>query len=402
MKKTNVIKNKNIILIILLVVIAGSIYYLNSQKAGPSDFEPVEQLKQTEDVVDIEKQIEGIPKAAFSEYIKDDKAIKQKSMLYQEAPELRGIEGYINTDSDIKIQSLKGKVVLVDFWTYTCINCIRTFPYLKSWDEKYRGDGLVIIGVHTPEFEFEKKYENVKSAVEKYELKYPTVQDNNYATWRAYKNRFWPHKYLIDIDGFIRYDHIGEGGYEETEQVILELLNEKMEREGQGKIEEDMAKPSDVVDVEYRKIGTPEIYLGYGFARGNFGNKEGLQPNQIIDYKIPLIVKPNKVYLEGKWKVNKDDSELISEEGRIVLGYNAKVVNVVVGSDTGSEVEVFVDTNTLDESKIGADVKIIDDKSIATIKEERLYNLVDYEYGPGLLELRIKGKGFKINAFTFG
>ena len=402
MKKTNVIKNKNIILIILLVVIAGSIYYLNSQKAGPSDFEPVEQLKQTEDVVDIEKQIEGIPKAAFSEYIKDDKAIKQKSMLYQEAPELRGIEGYINTDSDIKIQSLKGKVVLVDFWTYTCINCIRTFPYLKNWDEKYRDDGLVIIGVHTPEFEFEKKYENVKSAVEKYELKYPTVQDNNYATWRAYKNRFWPHKYLIDIDGFIRYDHIGEGGYEETEQVILELLNEKMEREGQGKIEEDMAKPSDVVDVEYRKIGTPEIYLGYGFARGNFGNKEGLQPNQIIDYKIPLIVKPNKVYLEGKWKVNKDDSELISEEGRIVLGYNAKVVNVVVGSDTGSEVEVFVDTNTLDESKIGADVKIIDDKSIATIKEERLYNLVDYEYGPGLLELRIKGKGFKINAFTFG
>ncbi|MCH8004004.1 MAG: thioredoxin family protein [Nanoarchaeota archaeon] len=402
MKKTNVIKNKNIILIILLVVIAGSIYYLNSQKAGPSDFEPVEQLKQTEDVVDIEKQIEGIPKAAFSEYIKDDKAIKQKSMLYQEAPELRGIEGYINTDSDIKIQSLKGKVVLVDFWTYTCINCIRTFPYLKNWDEKYRDDGLVIIGVHTPEFEFEKKYENVKSAVEKYELKYPTVQDNNYATWRAYKNRFWPHKYLIDIDGFIRYDHIGEGGYEETEQVILELLNEKMEREGQGKIEEDMAKPSDVVDVEYRKIGTPEIYLGYGFARGNFGNKEGLQPNQIIDYKIPLIVKPNKVYLEGKWKVNKDDSELISEEGRIVLGYDAKVVNVVVGSDTGSEVEVFVDTNTLDESKIGADVKIIDDKSIATIKEERLYNLVDYEYGPGLLELRIKGKGFKINAFTFG
>jgi len=396
-------KNKNIILIIILIVIVGSIYYLDSQRAGPGGFEPIqeEDLDQSEEI-DIEKQIAEVPKSAVSEYIKDEKAIKQKSRLYQEAPELRGIAGYINTDSDIKIEDLKGKVVLIDFWTYTCINCIRTMPYLKSWYDKYTDDGLVIVGVHTPEFEFEKKIENVKDAVEKYELKYPIVQDNDYSTWRAYKNRFWPRKYLIDIDGFIRYDHIGEGAYAQTEKVIQELLNERMERIGSEKLQEKEDKPIEKIDVEFGKVGTPEIYLGYGFTRGNFGNEEGLQPNQIIDYNIPLIVKPNKVYLEGKWKINKDDSELISEEGRIFLGYDAKVVNVVVGSDAGSEIEVFVDTDSLSESKLGADVEIKDGKSIAIINEERLYNLVDYKYDTGLLELRIKGKGFKINAFTFG
>ena len=395
------IKYKNVILIILLIVIAGSIYYFNSQKASPGDFDEEDTLDRTGEI-NIEKQLEETPESAFSEYIRDEKSIKIKSMMFQEAPELRGIEGYINTDSDIRIKNLKGKVVLVDFWTYTCINCIRTFPYLKNWDEKYRDDGLVIVGVHTPDFEFEKEFENVKDAVEEYELKYAVVQDNNYATWRAYKNRFWPRKYLVDIDGFIRYDHIGEGGYSETERKIQELLNEKMEREGQGKIEEDTAKPSDTVDVEYGKIGTTEIYLGYGFARGNFGNKEGLQPNEIIEYKIPSIVKPNNVYLGGTWEVNSDYSELLSDEGRIILGYDAKVVNVVVGSDEGSEVEVFVDTRSLDSERIGADVEMIDGKSIATIDDERLYNLVDYEYGPGLLELIINGKGFRIYAFTFG
>ena len=387
MNKKKKIINKNIVLIIVLILIAGSVYYLNSLKV---DINPIQ---------DEELQVSSSEPV---DYIKDEEAISKKLTTYQLAPELRGIEGYINTDPDIRIQDLKGKVVLVDFWTYTCINCIRTMPYLRSWHEKYEDDGLVIIGVHTPEFNFEKKYENVLDAVEKYELKYPVVQDNNYATWSAYKNRYWPRKYLVDIDGFIRYDHIGEGGYEETEQVIQELLNERNERIGDEKIEEDMSKPADVTEIDYRKIGTPEIFLGYEFTRGNFGNKEGLQPNQIIDYSIPTIVKPNNVYLGGKWKVNGDNSELVSDEGRIMLGYDAKVVNIVASSDSSSQVEIFVDTKPLDESKIGTDVEIVDDKSVLTIQDERLYNLVDYEYEPGLLEIIIKGKGFKIYAFTFG
>ena len=175
-----------------------------------------------------------------------------------------------------------------------------------------------------------------------------------------------------------------------------------MEREGNLKLVGNIDGDVEGVDVDYRQIGTPEIYFGYNFARGNFGNEEGLPANQIIDYKIPLIVKPNKGYLEGRWKVNKDDSELLSDEGIIILGYNAKVVNIVAGSDTGSEVEVFVDTRPLSAAQAGADVEIRNGKSIVAIKEGKLYNLVDHEYGTGLLELRITGKGFKINTFTFG
>ncbi|MBI4175952.1 MAG: thioredoxin family protein, partial [Candidatus Aenigmarchaeota archaeon] len=129
------------------------------------------------------------------------------------APELQGIAGYINTEG-IKLADLRGKVVLIDFWTYTCINCIRTLPYLNAWYDKYHDKGFEIIGVHTPEFSFEKDYNNVKAAVDKYGIRYPVVQDNDYATWRAYKNNYWPRKYLVDAQGNIRYDHIGEGGYE--------------------------------------------------------------------------------------------------------------------------------------------------------------------------------------------
>ena len=160
-------KNKNIVLIIVLIIIAGSIYYINSAKVNPEANEPVkdETVQQSENI--IEKQLEP------DEYIPNENAIREKSLFFQKAPELAGIEGYINTDSDIKIENFRGKVVLIDFWTYTCINCIRTLPYLKSWHEKYNDKGLQIIGVHTPEFKFEQEYENVKSAVEKYQIKYP-------------------------------------------------------------------------------------------------------------------------------------------------------------------------------------------------------------------------------------
>jgi thiol-disulfide isomerase/thioredoxin len=141
---------------------------------------------------------------------------------YPLAPDFVGIEKWINSEP-LKIEDLRGKVVLVDFWTYTCINCIRTLPYIKEWDKKYRDKGLVIVGVHTPEFEFEKKYENVLNAVKEYELKYPIAQDNLYATWSVWQNRYWPHKFLIDADGYVRYDHIGEGGYDETERMIQKL-----------------------------------------------------------------------------------------------------------------------------------------------------------------------------------
>lgn len=319
------------------------------------------------------------------------------------APDFVGIQKWINSEP-LSIEQLRGKVVLVDFWTYTCINCIRTLPYLKGWDEKYRGKGLVIVGVHTPEFNFERKYENVLKAVNDYQLKYPVALDNTYATWNAYQNRYWPHKYLADIDGFIRYDHIGEGNYEETEKMIQKLLEERMERLGQKNgVGVDITKPNESVDVDFLNVRTPEIYFGYQFSRGNFGNEEGLKAGGIIDYKLPLSIKPNNVYLEGKWKNNEDNMELVSDEGSILLIFQAKVVNIVAGSENGSEAFVFLDNEYENEKNKGLDVIIKENKSISNIKEFKLYNLANAEnYDSHAININVVGKGFKIYTFTFG
>ncbi|HUG97054.1 MAG TPA: thioredoxin family protein, partial [Nitrososphaera sp.] len=183
------------------------------------------------------------------------------------APELAQISGYINTDP-VTLGDLKGKVVLVDFWTYSCINCIRTIPYLNAWHEKYADDGLVILGVHTPEFEFEKDYDNVRAAVEKFEIEYPVAQDNEKGTWKEYENRYWPRKYLVDNEGYIRYDHIGEGAYAETEKVIQSLLSERAAYIGaNATIDQSISRPENAQSVNFGRIDTPELYFGYQFAR---------------------------------------------------------------------------------------------------------------------------------------
>ena len=145
---------------------------------------------------------------------------------FKRAPDFTKITGYVNTATPIKISDLKGKVVLVHFWTYTCANCINTIPYLNDWYKKYANMGLVIIGVQTPEFDFEKNIDNVKEAVKQYAIKYPVLQDNDYGTWNAYGNRYWPRDYLIDNQGLIRYNHVGEGGYDQTEKTIQSLIAE--------------------------------------------------------------------------------------------------------------------------------------------------------------------------------
>ena len=203
------ITSRATVLGILLVVIVGSIVYLESIK--------VKRVESNEAVT-------IIPKISSP--------AQDKPQRYQLAKEITTPDGFINTDGKpITINSLIGKkVILVDFWTYSCINCQRTTPYLNTWYEKYKEKGFVIIGVHTPEFEFEKDYNNVKAAVEKAGIKFPIVLDNDYSTWAAYQNRYWPRRYLIDIDGYIVYDHIGEGAYEETEEKIKQALAELSDR----------------------------------------------------------------------------------------------------------------------------------------------------------------------------
>ena len=306
---------------------------------------------------------------------------------FGKAPELAGISGWINTEP-FTLAEHRGKVVLVDFWTYSCINCIRTLPYLTSWDEKYSDKGLVIIGVHTPEFEFEKDRDNVVQAVNKFGVKYAVVQDNDYETWRAYNNRYWPRKYIIDAEGNIRYDHIGEGAYEETERVIIELL-----REANADVDESNVT-KDPESRDFTKVGTPELYLGYKFVRAPFGNAEGIVPEQTIDYAPTEIAQENLIYLEGKW-TNKEDYVVSVENAKMILRYQAKNVNVVMsGAGTAT---ILLDDNPI-AGNGGMDV--ID--GTVTIDEARLYNIVStQDYGKHKVTI-IADAGVEIYAYTFG
>jgi thiol-disulfide isomerase/thioredoxin len=320
------------------------------------------------------------------------------------APELTKISGYINSEP-ITLADLRGKVVLVDFWTYSCINCIRTIPYLNAWYEKYADDGLVIVGVHTPEFEFEKDYNNVKGAVERFGIDYPIAQDNEKQTWNAYENRYWPRKYLIDSEGYIRYDHIGEGAYAETEKVIQSLLSEHTEHSGgvNFTIDQTISNPESTQNVNFGRINTSELYFGYQYAREPLGNSEGYKPDQIVKYTIPddTNIVPNRIYLAGEWKNNADHMELQSEVGHIVLSYSAKAVNIVAGGSGKMHILEEDNNNSHpDDSSRGTDVS---QDSTVKINGQRLYNVVMHEeYGNHQIAIDVVGRGFQIYTFTFG
>lgn len=309
------------------------------------------------------------------------------------APELREITGYFNTDKiTIKGELEKGNIVLVDFWTYTCINCIRTLPYLIEWDKKYRDKGLTIIGVHTPEFQFEKRYDNVKRAIEKYNIQYPVVQDNNYATWRAFGNNYWPRKYLIDTSGKIRYDHIGEGAYEETEKKIQELL-----REQGKKVNEEIFSGAPAV----RKATTPELYAGFRFAepRGQKVQNGELKGTRLWNYTFPEEgLEEDTIYIQGIWNPSFDDIEAFSE-GSIRLNFLASEVNIV--ADGNTKMEVLIDGNYVTKENAGTDVEFDGKTAFVNVNQARLYNVYKGEYGRRTLELRINTP-FSFNAFTFG
>ena len=256
------------------------------------------------------------------------------------APEFTQISGYINTpnNSPITLSSLKGKVVLVYIWTYTCINSIRPMPYIHDWNQKYSNKGLVIVGVHSPEFEFEKNYANVKGAVQRFGITYPVILDSDHGTWNAYGNQYWPRFYLIDTQGYIRYDHIGEGGYDQIEKAIQSLVAERAALTGAKEISFDakpttLIKPGSLQYVDLRQSTTPEIYIGYDKARAPLGNPEGFKPDQTVSYSISATTnfKPDIVYLQGNWKNNPDNMELQNDTGRIVLTYYAKSVNIIAG-----------------------------------------------------------------------
>ena len=327
------------------------------------------------------------------------------------------ISGYINTPNNnpLTLSSLKGKVVLVYIWTYTCINSIRPMPYIDDWNQKYSNNVLVIVGLHSPEFTFEKNYTNVKAAVQRFGISYPVLLDSDHGTWDAYGNQYWPRFYLIDTQGNIRYDHIGEGSYDQIEKEIQSLLAERAALMGAKEISFNtkpttVIKPESLQYVDLSQSTTPEIYIGYEKARAPIGNPEGFKPGQTISYSIPSNTnfKPHIVYLEGNWKNNPDNMQLQSDTGRIVLTYYAKSVNIIAGgkgggvvfNDEGVEKASATSTSSISDKSLGEDLS--SDGSFR-IDGQRLYNLaIHNDYAGHYIEIDVKGKGFQFYTFTFG
>ena len=326
----------------------------------------------------------------------DDTTTLDKTFL-RTSPKLEGISGYINTSSENISQGIEGKVVLYDFWTYSCINCIRTLPYLTAWDEKYSDEGLVIVGIHTPEFEFEKEYDNVVFATKKFGIKYPVIQDNDKEIWNDFQNRYWPRKYIADHEGYIRFDHIGEGAYKETEKVIQVLLEERSNALGNILEKKELVDLNEFTHATFR---TPELYFGFNFAEGRnqLGNEEGFSKNKVVTYELPEKFTQHYFYMEGIWKNNKDGMELISDSGKIVLNFNAKQVNIVASEN--AILKIQYDGGLISEQVRGQDVA---SDGTVKISEPRLYNLIDSEQeGPHEIIIHIENPGFEIFTFTFG
>ncbi len=313
---------------------------------------------------------------------------------YPEAPELiPGGEWFNLPDGRplYNLSDLRGKVVLVDFWTYTCINCIRTLPYLESWHEKYADKGLVIIGVHTPEFEFEKNPRNVAQAIKDFGLKYAIMQDNDYATWTAYDNHYWPAKYFIDKDGRIRNTHFGEGDYDESELLIQQLLKESGAKVDEMKVE------NKTYSVE---SGTPETYLGYGRI-ANFASPEKIKENVESVYSLPNKLDANQFAYSGSWNLGEQIAK--PRKGAILtFDFKAKgnyLVMAPAGLNKRAVVKVYLDGKLIAADSAGADVK----NGLVTVDQDRLYRLVETAKAERhLLKLEFLDDNAELFAFTFG
>ncbi|MDE1854887.1 MAG: redoxin domain-containing protein [Candidatus Micrarchaeota archaeon] len=310
---------------------------------------------------------------------------------YGPAPNVQGIAAWINSPP-LNISQLHGKVVLIDFWTYSCINCIRSIPHLNAWYNAYGNNGLVIIGVSTPEFGFEHNYTNVLNAVNQFGIKYPVALDNNYDTWTAYNNHYWPADYLIDKNGDVRYAAFGEGGYNQTEEAIRALL----ENAGYTVRANLTSVP---LGINFSGIGTPEIYLGWDTARQPIGNSQGFSPNKTVDYSTPSITQNSTVYFSGSW-YNAPDGMISVNGSKLFLVYRAKNVNVVASGN--STLTVKLDGSGLPGDYLGNDDQLVNGTAQARVGAARLYNIVS---GPGYAWHRLEidaSPGFKVYTFTFG
>jgi cytochrome c biogenesis protein CcdA/thiol-disulfide isomerase/thioredoxin len=308
------------------------------------------------------------------------------------APDFVGVTKWLNTNSPLSIKDLRGKVILVDFWTYTCINCLRTLPHVTSWYDKYKDDGFVVIGVHTPEFQFEHNTNNVLDAIKMYNIHYPVAQDNDYATWNNYNNEYWPAEYLIDKDGNIRRTHFGEGEYDEMEMAIRELLKEN------GKVVSGTI--DNLPDQTPEGNQSPETYLGadrmeYYYDGGNVGTVDKT-------FSLGEDLHQDSFSFGGGWDVRKEYA-VAGKDASLNYKFLAdKVFLVLKPGQAGpmAKVEVLLDGKPVDGSNAGSDVQ----NGVITVNSDRLYNLINLkgQSGRHVLLLKFETPGIEAFAFTFG
>jgi thiol-disulfide isomerase/thioredoxin len=315
-------------------------------------------------------------------------------------PSLGGATGWLNSPP-LTTEELRGKVVLVDFWTYTCINWLRTLGYVRAWAEKYEDQGLVVVGVHTPEFPFEQDVENVREAAKDMTVEYPVALDSDYAVWRAFSNRYWPAVYIADAEGQIRHHQFGEGGYEECERVIQRLLREA----GREGISDDLVSVADEsfeAQADWANLESPETYLGYEQAQ-RFASPVGVALDEPRTYVAPHPLQLNDWALSGDWTVQRRASVLNQADGRIAFRFHARDVHLVMGPrarGTSVPFRVLVDGEPPGAAH-GLDVN---EEGHGTVAEQRLYQLIRE---PGSItdrtfEITYLAPGVEAYAFTFG
>ena len=304
-------------------------------------------------------------------------------------PGFDGATGWLNSEP-LTAEGLRGKVVLVDFWTYTCINWLRTLGYVRAWHEKYEDQGLVVVGVHTPEFPFEREIDNVRWAAEDMRVEYPIALDSDYGVWRAFDNHYWPAVYIVDTEGRIRHHQFGEGGYEECEAIIQQLLREAG-RDGVGDGFVSVADDGFEAQADWATLGSPETYLGSDQAQNFAGITD--EPD----------LRLNEWALSGDWTVDRGASVLNAAGGRILFRFHARDVNLVMGPSTrGTAVpfRVRVDGAPPGDAH-GGD---IDEEGHGTVVQQRLYQLIR-QPGPitdRTFEITFLEPGAEAYAFTFG
>jgi len=315
-------------------------------------------------------------------------------------PPLAGAVAWLNSPP-LTAEGLRGKVVLVDFWTYSCINCLRELPYVKAWAQKYGPAGLVIIGVHTPEFAFERVVGNVEKAVKDLGVTYPVAIDSNYKIWGAFNNQYWPALYFIDATGTIRHHHFGEGQYDESERIIKQLLHEAGAKDVTPGLAEVTAQGVQAAPSNLYQI-SPETYVGYGRAE-HFASPGGARKDEVARYRVPASLSADQWALGGTWTVESEGAVLQQPHGRIVYRFNGRDLHLVLGpTKDGQSVHFKVRLDGADPGpNKGADISA-DGSGVVT--EQRLYQLIRLAH-PGqehTVEIEFQDAGVEAFAFTFG